>query len=163
MPKIKVLFVCLGNICRSPMAEAVFADLVKKAGLCDHFEIDSAGTGNWHIDSSAHPGTLGILEENGISYEGVGRQIENDDLQNFDFIITMDDENLSSVLKMQKTAKKGRAQIVPLLNFAPEIVASSGVCQVPDPYFAGGFDVVFYLVSEGCKGLLRHIRNEYAI
>lgn len=153
--KIRVLFVCTGNICRSPMAEAVFAHLVREAGLENHIEADSAGTGNWHIDSAAHPATLGILEENGIGYCGVGRQISPDDLQNFDFVITMDNENFSSVLRLGK----GRAQVVLLLEFTPNI----GVREVPDPYFIGGFDVVFFLVNEGCKALLQKIRNEYSI
>lgn len=156
---IRVLFVCTGNICRSPMAEAVFTHLVREAGLENHFEIDSAGTGGWHIDSAVHPGTLGILEENGIAYCGVGRQITSDDLHLFDYVITMDDEHLSHVLRMQKKTGKGRAQVVPLLEFTPKI----GVREVPDPYFVGGFDVVFFLVSEGCKALLQQIRNEYSI
>jgi len=157
--KIRVLFVCTGNICRSPMAEAVFAHLVREAGLESRIEVDSAGTGNWHINSAAHPGTLGILEENGIEHCGVGRQISSEDLQNFDLVITMDDEHLSHILRMEKKLGKGRAQVVPLLEFTPDI----GVREVPDPYFIGGFDVVFFLVNEGCKALLQKIRNEYSI
>ncbi len=158
--KVRVLFVCTGNICRSPMAEAVFAHLVREAGLSNRIEVDSAGTGDWHIDSYAHPGTLAILQENGIEYDGVGRQITRDDLERFDFVITMDDENLSSVLRLGKGhSGKTRAQVVPLLEFTPNI----GVREVPDPYFIGGFDVVYYLVNEGCKALLEHIRNEYSI
>lgn len=157
--KIRVLFVCTGNICRSPMAEAVFAHLVREAGLENRIEADSAGTGNWHIDSAAHPGTLGILEENGIEPCGVGRQISPADLQNFDFVITMDDGHLSHVLRMEKKLGKSRAQVVPLLEFTPDI----GVREVPDPYFIGGFDVVFFLVNEGCKALLQKIRDQYSI
>ena len=153
---IKVLFVCLGNICRSPMAEAVFSDLVQKSNLQDHFEIDSAGTGDWHIDSAAHPGTLGILEENGIFYEGTGRQIARADLDIFDYILTMDDENLHSVKKLGK----GHAQVFPLLHFARDV---NKIREVPDPYFVGGFDVVHNLVNAGCSGLLEHIRREHQL
>jgi protein-tyrosine phosphatase len=153
--KVRVLFVCTGNICRSPMAEAILTHLVREANLENRIEADSAGTGNWHVDSYAHPETLDILEENGIEYCGVGRQISLDDLQSFDFVITMDDENLSSVLRLGR----GRAQVVPLLELTPNI----GVREVPDPYFVGGFDVVFFLVNEGCKALLQQIRNEYSI
>ena len=117
--KIRILFVCTGNICRSPMAEAVFVHLVKEAGLENHFEIDSAGTGNWHIDSAAHPGTLGILEENGIEYCGVGRQISPHDLHDFDFVITMDDEHLSHVLRMEKRRAKAARKWFRCWNLHP--------------------------------------------
>ncbi len=87
----KVLFVCLGNICRSPMAEAVFRDLVSREGLEDRIEIDSAGTGDWHIGHPPHQGTRKILNENNISTEGlVARKIKIEDLTEFDYIIAMD-------------------------------------------------------------------------
>ncbi|MBV9866558.1 MAG: low molecular weight phosphotyrosine protein phosphatase [Abitibacteriaceae bacterium] len=152
---IRVLFVCLGNICRSPMAEAVFMHLVREAGLENKIEADSAGTGSWHIDSVPHPGTLGILEAKGIPYEGLGRQIKRDDLDKFDYIVTMDDENLRNVRRLGK----GRAKVAPLLDYAPH----AEIREVPDPYFDGGFDVVYHLVHEGAVGLLAAIRQEHGL
>ncbi|MEO6908219.1 MAG: low molecular weight protein-tyrosine-phosphatase [Abditibacteriaceae bacterium] len=148
-PPIKVLFVCLGNICRSPMAEAVFAHLVQEANLADQFEIDSAGTGDYHIGHPAHEGTLDVLREKKISYNGRARQITAADLDYYDYIITMDDSNFDDV----KAIGRGRAQVLPLLSFAP----SQELTEVPDPYYHGRFDKTFDLVHEACVGLLEHI------
>jgi protein-tyrosine phosphatase len=157
--KIRVLFVCLGNICRSPMAEAVFAHLVRDAGLDDKIEVDSAGTGDWHVNSPAHSGTLEILQQNQIPYAGRARQIKIADLEDFDYIVTMDDENLRNV----KRLGTGRAVVKPLLEFAaPDSLARQHrIREVPDPYFHGGFDVVYGLVREGAVGLLQTIREEH--
>jgi len=150
-PPIKVLFVCLGNICRSPMAEAVFMHLVDEAGLADRFEIDSAGTGDWHIGKTAHEGTLGILQQKQIPYDGRARQISAADLDYYDYIITMDDSNFEDVMAIGE----GRAEVRSLLSFAP----LQKLTEVPDPYYHGGFDKVFDLVHESCVGLLEHIRK----
>ena len=149
---IRVLFVCLGNICRSPMAEAVFTHMVRQAGLQDKIEADSAGTADWEIDSAPHPGTLYMLEQNGIEYSGHGRSLQKADLDTFDYIITMDDENLRHVRKLGK----GRARIAPLMSF----VANTDIREVPDPYFDNGFEVVYMLVTAGAEGLLNHIKQE---
>lgn len=157
---IRVLFVCLGNICRSPMAEAVFAHLVERAGLVNEIECDSAGTGNWHIDAPAHHGTLKILREAGIDYSGRGRQFVPDDLQSFDYIITMDNENLADVRAMTESENPSRAHIAPLLEYS-QLARANGIIEVPDPYFVGGFDITFRLVESGCKGLLEEIRRAH--
>ncbi len=161
-PKIRVLFVCLGNICRSPMAEAVFTHLVRQAKLQDRIEADSAGTGDYHAGSAAHPGTLGILEEKGIPYDGRARVLNKRDLEDFDFIVTMDDQNERNVRRLAEPSTQHRAEIKPLLSYAPEDspVHQNWIREVPDPYFEGGFDMVFDLVSEGCRGLLAHIQSE---
>lgn len=141
------------------MAEAVFIHLVRKAGLDERIEADSAGTGDWHIDSAAHPGTLAILQDNGIAYNGRARCIARRDLDDFDYIVTMDDENLRNV----QALGTGRAVIKPLLDYAAEHSAARKhfIREVPDPYFDGGFDVVYELVREGCEGLLQTIRDEH--
>src|SRR5690606_40491044 len=97
---IRLLSVCAGNICRSPMADAVFQHMVREAGLTDHFRIDSAGTGSWHVGETAHSGTLTVLRKNNIPYNGRARQIDYADLDNFDYILAMDRENLSNILRM---------------------------------------------------------------
>jgi protein-tyrosine phosphatase len=150
-PPVKVLFVCLGNICRSPMAEAVFAHLVRDAELENYFEIDSAGTGDYHIGETAHHGTRNILRQQNIPYNGRARQITTADLDYYDYIITMDESNRENVLALGT----GRTQVAPLLSFAPEL----GISEVPDPYYHGGFDKVFEMVREACEGLLEHIRE----
>jgi protein-tyrosine phosphatase len=152
---IRVLFVCLGNICRSPMAEAVFTQLVKEAGLQDSIEADSAGTADWDIDSAPHPGTMYILEQNGIEYSGQGRKLQKADLDTFHYVITMDDENLRDVKKLGK----GSAIVAPLMSF----VAGTDIREIPDPYFDNGFEIVHMLVQAGTQGLLQHIKTEHQI
>ena len=94
---IRVLFVCLGNICRSPMAEGLFAHKVRLAGLEREIETDSAGTGHWHLGSEPHKETRRMLQQNRIAYSHRARQITQADLDSFDYVITMDEENLANV------------------------------------------------------------------
>ena len=149
---VKVLFVCLGNICRSPMAEAIFRHLVKAKGLEAQFEIDSAGTGSWHAGETAHEGTLRILNQHKISHNGRARVITDSDLTYFDYIITMDDHNLRDVQQMGFST----AVINPLLAYAPEL----GTHQVPDPYYNGRYERVYELCSVAYERLLETIVSE---
>jgi protein-tyrosine phosphatase len=152
---INVLFVCLGNICRSPMAEALFRHLVKEEKLEDQIHIDSAGTGSWHIGHPPHKGTLAILEKYKISSEGlIARKIQAEDLEKFDYIIVMDHQNKKDVERL-KTAGS-RAKIVCLLDLTEEHKGKG----VPDPYFTGNFEEVYALVKEGCEQLLQQIKLE---
>lgn len=140
------------------MAEAVFAHLVNEAGLSQKIHADSAGTGNWHVGASAHHGTLGILKQNAVPYNGRARQLSSSDLDEFDYIITMDDDNLANVLAVQEQYG-GKAHVAPLLSYAPHL----GEEEVPDPYFSGGFEGVYELVHAGSEGLLNSIRSEYGL
>lgn len=153
---IKVLFVCLGNICRSPMAEAVFRDLVKREGLEDKIFVDSAGTGGWHVGSSPHRGTREILDRYQISYEGLkARQIHKNDLSDFDYIIAMDGENLGNLRRMAGYNNTG--EISRLMDFVPD----ADILDVPDPYYTGNFEEVYDMIVKGCKGLLQKIKEEH--
>jgi protein-tyrosine phosphatase len=150
---IRVLFVCMGNICRSPMAEAVFQHLVNAAGLSDKIEVDSAGTGSWHVGSHAHHGTLDVLMRNAIAYDGRARQVVPADLAFFDYIVTMDEDNLRYV----RSLGAQNEHVAPLLSYAPHLK----IREVPDPFYTGGFDGVYDLVRAGCEGLLATIRQEH--
>src|SRR5258708_39423554 len=120
---IRVLFVCLGNICRSPMAEAVFAHLVEEAGLSDRISADSAGTGHWHLGERPHNGTRRVLEKNSIAYDHRARLLEEEDVNRFDYIIAMDRHNLRDI----KALRGGRARIGLLMDYAPQLA----VAEVP--------------------------------
>jgi protein-tyrosine phosphatase len=156
---IRVLFVCMGNICRSPMAEAVFQDMVNKAGLSNKIESDSAGTGGWHVGEPAHSDTLNLLKRNGIPYNGRSRQIDRRDLEKFDYVLMMDRDNLSFV---QRYGSGASAEVGLFLRYAQEAGFVS-TDEVPDPYYDGTFERVYSLVTRGSKALLEHIRTKHNI
>lgn len=153
---IQVLFICLGNICRSPMAEAVFRDLVQKKDLETKISVDSAGTGSWHIGNPPHVGTRTLLKEKGISTEGMAaRIVVDEDLEKFDYLIAMDVENIGALRRMAQHSTK--AKIARLLDY----VDDSEIKDVPDPYYTGNFEEVYSLVTGGCEKLLDRIIDEH--
>ncbi|MEH7525267.1 low molecular weight protein-tyrosine-phosphatase [Bacillus sp. JJ1503] len=155
---INVLFVCLGNICRSPMAEAMFRDLVKREGLEHTIHVDSAGTGDWHIGQPPHEGTRKILEKYNIPAAGLkARQFQTNDFQDFNYIIAMDASNVQNIEKLK--SQETDARVIKLLDLVQEATDKN----VPDPYFTGNFEEVYELIGKGCEQLLKELRKDHNI
>jgi protein-tyrosine phosphatase len=152
---VKVLFVCMGNICRSPTAEGVFRKLVVDEGLEHLISIDSAGTHAYHVGSSPDNRAQAAAKKRDIDLSKIrGRQITVDDFDVFDYVLVMDDSNLSDVLALQEIDQAALVQL--FLNFAE----NTRVREVPDPYYGGtnGFEYVLDLIEDASRGLLDHIK-----
>jgi len=153
---VSVLFVCLGNICRSPTAEAVFRERVIAAGLEEKIRIDSAGTGDWHIGRAPDPRTREAAARRGYQMDSLrARQVSPQDFYEFDVVLAMDNANLADLQAMQPadvTVSLGR-----FLDYSSE----TSVSEVPDPYYGGedGFDRVLDLIEGGAEGLLDALRE----
>lgn len=150
----RVLFVCLGNICRSPAAEGVFLQRLAAAGLQERYVVDSAGTGSWHVGKPADARMRSAAARRGIHLPSRARQLEAADLQRFDRILTMDADNLATVqaLARRSRAADQRAVVEPLVRYCRHLSAR----EVPDPYYGGeeGFERVLDLLEDACDGLL---------
>lgn len=155
----KICFVCLGNICRSPTAEGIFRHLIKERGLEDYFEVDSAGTSAYHVGESANSKSQRTANEHGITLHSKARQFESSDLDYFDLILSMDNENFNNVQEMANGNQPEK--IARMRDFDPD----PGNGEVPDPYYGGpeGFENVFQIVKRSCQQLLGelepHIQN----
>jgi protein-tyrosine phosphatase len=157
-----VLFVCLGNICRSPTAEGVMRELVEREGLSGSIEVDSAGTGSWHVGSPPDSRAAAAARARGIELVGSARQVQRSDFAEFDLLLAMDEENVRNLLAIAPDAE-ARAKVKLLREFDPAAVAASNL-SVPDPYYGGehGFDDVLDLVQAACEGLLAEVRVQPA-
>lgn len=155
---VRVLFVCLGNICRSPMAEAVFRNLVYEHGWSEEIVVDSAGTASWHEGKQPHIGTRKKLDELNISYEGMtARQVSASDMTSFDYIITMDEQNMTDVTTTF-TIRDG-VMVRRLMDF----VSNPQEDNVPDPYYTGDFDYTYELIEQASVRLLQHIKKNHLL
>ena len=152
---LKVCFVCLGNICRSPTAEGAFEHLVRREHLQPYFEIDSAGTGAWHVGERANTRSRKVAEANGVQLNSLARKFEHSDLEEFDLVIAMDKENLQD-LRQLDSRNTYRNRLFLLRDFDPV----PGNKEVPDPYYGGmdGFELVFEMVMRSCEHLLEQIK-----
>ena len=147
---IKVLFVCLGNICRSPMAEFVFKDIVNKKGLLEEFYIDSAATSTEAVGQGIYYGTRDILKEKGISFiQHISRQMKKEDYNEFDYILGMEERNITNILRIVGKDKDNK--VYRLLDF------SENPRDIADPWYTGNFDITFKDVEEGCNSFLEYL------
>jgi protein-tyrosine phosphatase len=156
-PKLKVLMVCLGNICRSPTAHGVLEKLIKNKELPDKVQVDSAGTGSYHLGEHPDPRSITAAEKRGYNlHNQVARQVQSSDFKEFDYILAMDTKNLEHLRRIAPV--HSRAKLKLLLDYAPGSIES-----VPDPYFgeeASGFELVLDLVEVACANLLQEIEQQ---
>ncbi|WP_440995426.1 low molecular weight protein-tyrosine-phosphatase [Arhodomonas sp. SL1] len=157
---IRVLMVCMGNICRSPSAEGVFRALLEEAGLETLVDVDSAGTHGFHVGRPPDPRAREAAARRGIDIGGLrARQVDAYDFEAFDYIIAMDDANYGILIADAPSA--ARERVHRLLDFAP----GRGESEVPDPYYGGhdGFEYVLDLVEEAARGLLSELRERHRL
>lgn len=155
---VGVLFVCLGNICRSPTAHGVFEKLVREAGLQERIRIDSAGTGAWHVGESPDRRAATAASRRGYPLEHLrARQVKARDFADFDYILAMDHSNYSDLAALRQDNSRAKLQL--FLEYATAFDER----EVPDPYYGGvdGFDHVLDLVEDAAQGLLNHIRERH--
>ena len=150
---IRILFICHGNICRSPMGEFVMKDLVRKAGLEEHFHIESAATSTEEIGNSVYPPARRKMAEHGISCAGkTARQLRRDDYARWDYLVGMDEANRRNITRMCGGDPEGKISL--LLDHTPR------PREVADPWYTGDFERTWQDVSEGCAALLAEIRKK---
>jgi protein-tyrosine phosphatase len=155
----RVLFVCLGNIIRSPLAENLFLHLASQAGLADKYTVDSAGTGSWHVGEPPDPRMRSTAAEHGVPVNGSARQFRVSDFDRFDLIVAMDLQNRADLTAMARH-DGDRAKIRLLREFDPQ---GGPQAAVPDPYYGGraGFENTYQIVERSVRGLLEHLEQDH--
>jgi protein-tyrosine phosphatase len=154
---VRICFVCLGNICRSPTAEGVMRHLLEEEGLQGHVRVESAGTGDWHVGCPPDERTQAAALRRGYRLTGQARQFVPADFERFDYVVAMDASNRRNLEQMAPSPEQ-RARVHLLRDFEP---GGRGK-DVPDPYYGGeeGFERVLDICESGCRGLLEHVRRE---
>jgi len=150
----RILFLCMGNICRSPAGHCVMQYLVDEAGLSDQFEIESAGTIGFHVGSPPDQRMQQVMRERGIPVIGESKQLESSDLEHYDLILAMDTDNLSGARSLDR-----KRQSLDKIKLFCEYCSDHDETEVPDPYYGGdrGFDHVMDLIEDGCRNLLKEL------
>lgn len=161
MVMVRICFVCLGNICRSPTAEGVMQLLVERAGLVERIELDSAGTSAYHIGERPDRRSAEAAKRRGIELCGRARQFDPQDFDDFDYVVAMDKANLRDLSDLCRSAVD-RNKLSLLRDYDPESPKGSGV---PDPYYGGedGFDRVLDICEAGCRHLLEQLRRDHGL
>jgi len=158
---MRILFVCLGNICRSPTAEGVMRAMIDRAGLTGAIEIDSAGTGAWHVGEPADDRARAAAARRGFELTSLARQVTRADFARFDYLVAMDEENLRALERLAPD-KAARGKVRLLRSFDPSAPRGAAV---PDPYYGGddGFEEVLDICEAACRGLVDHIAREHGL
>jgi protein-tyrosine phosphatase len=155
---VSVLFVCLGNICRSPLGEGVLAHRLEEEGLSDRVRVDSAGTGAWHEGEPPDPRSTDVAMRHGVVLRGRARLVRAEDFHEFDYIFAMDRSNLRDLRYLESESDGGAAPTL-FRAFDPQ---QDGDLEVPDPYYGGpdGFDLMFEMVDRTCAAFVEHLLSE---
>jgi len=156
---VSVSFVCLGNICRSPLAQGVFEDLLEREGLLDRVMVSSAGVGNWHVGAEPDARMQKTAKARGIVMRSRAQQIQASDFRQLDLILAMDQSNMDALMHTARTDAE-REKLKMFRSFDPD---ANGDLDVPDPYYGGdqGFDLVFNIVHRSCPEILQYLRERY--
>jgi low molecular weight protein-tyrosine phosphatase len=154
-PRTSVLFVCLGNICRSPLAEGVMLRHLSAAGVNGSVRVDSAGTGAWHVGNSPDPRACAVAEQHGVILSSSARRVVPEDFHEFDYVLAMDGANLRD-LESLRAWSGGDAHVALFRNYDP---LAEGDADIPDPYYGGssGFEHVYEIVDRTCHQLVEHL------
>jgi protein-tyrosine phosphatase len=160
MIKARILFVCLGNICRSPLAEAIFKHKINNLGLDQYFESDSCGTSNYHIGGTPDPRTIANALKNGVTMDHFGRQLCVNDLEVYDYVLAMDQSNYQNILKLAN-AQQYSGKVALMRSFDP--IGKGG--EVPDPYHGGEthFQEVFDILDRTMDNFVDHLQDKFKV